>query len=140
MPADVCLRIVNLIRVIDNRGHTYFPDELVPALSLAVLPVVNVQERIPSENEVGIRFLLDIGLNVSGIELLVVYHIDRVLRKTVLPILQNPRGTAGDCRQQDGRYEEQPFHRQVVPEPCNRTQTQTSYKFRPIRRKDKILQ
>ena len=93
MAGYVFHRAFHHLRIVHHRSHTDFLDKLVPALSLSVRPVVDIQERIPSE-ERGVRTLFDIWFEASGVELAVVRNRQPVFLKPVLPVLQNARRAA----------------------------------------------
>ena len=90
---NVLLGFPHHIRLIDHRGLSNSLHELVPALALAVGPVVNAEKRTPAA-----CLLLHIGIQLGGAEVLVVdaYFVGG---KAVLAVLQHLCGTAGTKRE-----------------------------------------
>ncbi len=99
MTGDVVYGTFNHIRIIYDRSDSYFLYKSVPPFPFAVGPVVYIQERVPSEYEIWVRTLLQIRLDLSGIEFPVIRDFKLVFCKTIFPVLQDTCRTAGNRRQ-----------------------------------------
>ena len=85
----------NEFRVVYYRRNADFLNKLVPCLAFSVRPVVDIEKRIPTEYEIGIRLLLDIWFESVDVEFLRVIYCDPVLCKTIFTILQDTCSAAG---------------------------------------------
>ena len=106
--------ILHLFGIIDYGSHSDLLYEPVPASSLAVLPVIDIEKRIPSENEIGIGLLFQIRFDLAQTEPVVIDDFNPVPGQTVLPFLQDPRSAAGKRHQQQKaccRNPSETFHR-----------------------------
>ena len=88
------------VRVIDDRRLSNPLQELPhPVLRILSTPVVDGQEGIPAEEDGGVRFLADIGLEFPGVEGAVV-DLDLVPGQPEFPVMEGTGRAAG--RQQEG--------------------------------------
>ena len=103
MPVDVLHGRFHLRWLVDHRGGAYLPQELVdPLVGVLSRPVVDVQERVPAEDYVGIGLLLDVGFDLFRVEFPVIVHNDLVVGKTELPVPENPCGAARETEDGGG--------------------------------------
>ncbi len=99
--------------IIYDRSYSYFLDKLVPPLSFAVGPVIDIQERVPAEQEIRIGLLLQIWLKRVCIEFLVIADAYLIFCQAVFAILQYTCGAAGCCQnccRDGGKYYRSFFH------------------------------
>ena len=82
-------RTVDHIRIIHDRCNTEFLNEAVPSSPFSIAPIVDIQERIPSEGKIGVGFLLEVRLKDSRVESPAVFNLYLVFGKTILTILQD---------------------------------------------------
>ena len=95
MPLDIILRSIDLIRLVNDRRCSDFPEQPGEERVAFASPVIHVQERIPAEYQIRVRLLLDIRLYFIGTESLVVLYQDFVLGQTVFSVLKDSGRTAG---------------------------------------------
>ena len=109
-------RLVDKFRIIYDRSHTELLHELVPAFPLSVGPVIDAHEGIPSEDEVRVRLLFDVGCKARFLEVFgLVCHIDLCPGKAVLPVSEHTCSAARRRNKRDGENENVcrslPFHK-----------------------------
>ena len=89
MISKVLYGTVDHIWVIYDRSYTYLLYESVPKLPLAVLPVVYIEEGVPSKYEIGIGLLFQVRIQNGRVERPAVIYLYLVPGKAILTIFQH---------------------------------------------------